>query len=231
MAKIEEKPWYLARPELVSEIRADLADGYSTLHLFCEEEGAIVRGTYPVLSGEGEELARFQIRIDLLHGYPEELPVVWETGGRIPRTEKHHVNGDGTCCVFMPDSRWEAFPVDSRFRVFLGGPMRDYFVGQSLVLRGEEWPFGEWAHGSKGVWEYYEELLSTESRPAIRRHLLTLAYPNRRGRTECPCGSRRRLHKCCRDRVRDLRSKISPKTARNAISVLGLTERRARRGR
>ena len=95
----------------------------------------------------------------------------------------------------MPDSRWEAFPVGARIRVFLGGPMRDYFLGQSLVLRGECWPHGEWSHGAKGVWEYYEDLFETTDRPQIKRYLLALGYPNRRGRVECPCGSRRRLHK------------------------------------
>ena len=93
----------------------------------------------------------------------------------------------------------------------------------SNVLRGEEWPHGEWGHAARGVWEYYSELLDTHSRPLIRRFLIVLAYPNRTGRVECPCGSRRKLHKCCRERVADLRKKISPRSAKHAISVLGLT--------
>ena len=218
-----EKPWHVENPELVAEIQSDLAGSYPALHLYIDGDDAEIRGTYPVRSADGKELEEFQVRIVLPSGYPEELPIVWEVGGRLPWTERHHINADGTCCVFMPDSRWEAFPVGARFGVFLAGPLRDYFLGQSLVQRGEDWPHGEWSHGAKGVWEYYSELLDTRSRPLIRRFLIGLAYPNRKGRIECPCGSRRKLHKCCRDQVLELRKKISPTTARCAISVLGLT--------
>lgn len=213
--------WHEVQPELVDGIRADLRARYPLLHLFINEAGdAQVRGTFPVLSPEGRELDRYQVTIELPADYPDGLPVVREVGGRIPWHEDSHVETDGKACVMIPDDRWRGFPRGAPFRHFLEGPVHNFFLGQSLVARGEKWPFGEWKHGLSGVLQYYRELIGTEDDRTIARFLYVLKKLNFKPHMECPCGSGRKIEKCCKSKVLDLRMKIPPATAAKAMMKL-----------
>lgn len=217
------RPWHESQPELVDEIRADLLARYTSLHLFINESGdAEVRGTFPVLSAEGRELDRYQVTIELHADYPDSLPVVRETGGRIPWCEDSHVESDGKACVLIPDDRWRSFPKGTPFRCFLEGPVHNFFLGQSLVAQGGEWPFGEWKHGREGVLQYYQELLGTEDPRTIARFLYVLKKLNLKLHLHCPCGSGRKIEKCCKSKILDLRKKIPSATATKAMKTLGM---------
>lgn len=224
-----EEPWYVAQPELLDDVRAALA-AYPTLHLFLSGPSAEIRGTYPLRDEAGGVLDEYTVSIELRAGYPKTLPVVRETAGRIPHTlHRHVVRPEGTCCVVLPDARWEEWPVGAPFSAYLAGPLRNYFLGQSIVEQGGEWPFGEWAHGNQARLDYYKALFETESDAGVRRYLEVIGWPHAKGRVGCPCGSGRRLRKCCHSKVHDLRSKLPRETARRAFSALGFHRRRARR--
>jgi len=217
------RPWHEAQPELVDGIRADLLARYSSLHLFINEAGdAEVRGTFPVLSPEGRELDRYQVTIELHADYPDSLPGVRETGGRIPWREDSHVESDGKACVLIPDDRWRSFPKGAPFRCFLEGPVHNFFLGQSLVAQGEKWPFGEWQHGAAGVLQYYRELIGTENVRTVARFLYVLKKLNLKPHLDCPCGSGLKIEKCCKSKILDLRRKIPAATATKALTTLGI---------
>lgn len=218
------RAWHQRTPGLVEQIRTDLREHYPSLYLFIEPEGtAVVRGTFAVRSPEGRVLDRYQVSIELPPDYPRTVPVVREVGGRIPWKKEFHVDPDGKACVLLPDERWRCFPEGAPFRQFLDGPVLHFFLGQSLVALGEEWPFGEWAHGKKGIDEYYRELLGTDDPRTVDRVLYVLAKLNLKGHWDCPCGRGRKIGRCCQSRIADLRRKISPDVARTARNQLGLT--------
>jgi hypothetical protein len=218
-----KRAWHQHNPSLVEQIRGDLRAHYPSLHLFIDPDGsATVRGTFPVRSAQGRVLDRYQVSIELLADYPKSLPVVRETGGQIPWKADFHVDPDGKACVLLPDDRWRCFPEGAPFRQFLDGPLHDFFLGHSLVALGEDWPFGEWSHGADGVYEYYRELLQTDDADTVRRFLFVLAKLNLKRHWDCPCGSGRKIARCCRARIRDLRTKIPPAIARSALERLGL---------
>jgi len=220
------EPWYKRNPELAKEISADLRVAHPNLHLFIHTDGmAEVRGTYAILSPQGKLLDRFRVSIELPHDYPRALPIVREVGRRIPWRQDFHVEPDGKACVLLPDDRWRCFPEGKPFAHFLDGPVHDFFLGQSLVALGEEWPFGEWSHGPRGVLEYYQGLLETDHDGTVHRFLRILSKLNLKQHCECPCGSGRKIRKCCQKRVADLRRKIPPAVARKACERLGLTRR------
>lgn len=81
----------------------------------------------------------------------------------------------GKACVLLPDDRWRCFREDASLRQFLDGPMYDFFLGQAIVERGGQWPFGDWRHGEKGILEHYCDLLGTEDRAAVERFLQVLS--------------------------------------------------------
>jgi len=55
---------------------------------------------------EGQVLDRYSVELQLARNHPAGLPVVRETGGRIPRhIDRHLLAADGTACVLLPDER------------------------------------------------------------------------------------------------------------------------------
>lgn len=215
------RSWMKARPELVEDVRKSLDGSFQNLHLFVVDGVAEVRGSFPVLAADGRILDRYSVRIRFPDRYPDDLPVVEEVGGRIPRTADRHVYPDsGACCLLLEEARWEAFPVGDSFRKFLEGPVQAYFLGQSLVERGEAWPFGEWSHGALGIAEYYAEILDTTDLATIRRFVGLLALSEAKGHHVCFCGSRQRLRRCCGDLIATWRARIPVETARVSASML-----------
>ena len=60
---------------------------------------------------EGQVLDRYSVELQLPRNHPAGLPVVRETGGRIPRDiDRHIITADGTACVLLPDERWRLWP-------------------------------------------------------------------------------------------------------------------------
>ncbi len=215
------RPWHVREPDQAKRIRRDLGSRYPSLHLFIEPDGStFVRGTFPVVGLEGRVLDRYQVAIELPAGYPRDLPVVREVGGRIPWKADFHVNPDGTACVLLPDDRWRCFPEGAPFSLFLDGPLHNFFLGQSLVALGGDWPFGQWGHGAQGVLEYYQWLLGTQDPKMIVRFLEALGKCCLRGHLSCPCGSGEIIRRCCQARLAELRNKIPHRVARQALETI-----------
>lgn len=220
------RSWLKARPDLVEDVQKSLDGAFGNLHLFVVDRIGEVRGSFPVVGADGQVLDRYSICIRFPDRYPDELPVVEEVGGRIPRTADRHVFSDsGACCVLLEEARWQTFPVGESFRSFLEGPVQAYFLGQSLVERGEDWPFGEWSHGAAGVAEFYAEILETKDLATIRRFVELLSLSDAKGHHKCFCGSGRRLRRCCDDIVAKWRSRIPVGVARKSAGMLAPARR------
>jgi hypothetical protein len=127
-----------------------------------------------------------------------DLPVVYEEGGRIPRTDDNHVNPLGNLCLGSP---W-------RIRIKCGSPpsLID-FVEQCVVpfLYAASWreqgnpgfPFDELAHGSEGLLADYERLLEVQGRLAVGHALYLLSLRRRvANKRRCPCRCGQRLGTC-----------------------------------
>lgn len=143
-------PWHRANPALFEKERAEVEAAYPSLHFHVVNDVVFVRGTFPTV-GEGEVLDRYRIEIELPRDSLKSTPIVREVANRIPQTSDRHMNpADGTACVLLPDERWRVWPIGATLLDFLNGPVRNFFLGQSLVEAGEPWPFGQWSHGVDG---------------------------------------------------------------------------------
>ena len=78
-----KRPWHKANPVLLEEIESTL-DAYADLRLVEENQTILVRGTFPVLDDRGEVLDRYQVEVRFPVDYPNSLPHVYETAGRVP---------------------------------------------------------------------------------------------------------------------------------------------------
>ncbi len=206
-------PWHRANPALFDKERTEVETAYLNLHFHVVSEVVWVRGTFPIVFN-GEELDRYVIEVELARDHPTGIPVVRETGGRIPRTADRHMNpADGTACVLLPDERWRVWSHGSKLLQFLDGPVRNFFLGQSLVDLGDPWPFGQWGHGAEGIREYYAELLGTDDTGVITGYLDCLSKKKIKGHWPCPCRSGKRLRDCHSGLVQDLATKIPRRIA------------------
>jgi hypothetical protein len=214
------RPWHKADPGLLDNTREEVQVLYPNLHFYPQNDRVVVRGSLPIIDA-GKELDRYSVEIVLLADYPNAIPLVWETGNKIPRHADRHVNKEsGEACLFIPDEQWKIYPPGTTFLEFLNGSVRNFFLGQSIFLRTGEWPFGQRPHGSAGIREYYSELLGTDDVTVILGYLECLSRPVLKGHWPCPCKCGKRIRDCHCYQISELRVKISGKIAEKSYRSL-----------
>lgn len=177
-----------------------------------------IRGAFPIVH-EGRVLDRYQIEIEWSDS-DIDVPLVRETAGRIPWIADRHMSQGGLACLFVPEE-WLMRPREERVLIrYLDGPVRNFFLWQSLVEQGESAPWGERAHGVPGLIEAYGDMLEMEGESAIRQCLEYLSKEEVKGHWACPCGSGKRIRHCHREHLRNLRSRIPRHIARLALKRL-----------
>jgi len=212
--------WQRDDPALYEKEKAEVAAHFPDLHFVVEDVTVFVRGSFAVMF-EGRVLDRYSVELQLARNHPAGLPVVRETGDRIPRhIDRHILAADGTACVLLPDERWRLWPIGSPLVKYLTGPLHSFFLAQTTVEEGQPWPFGQWAHGAKGIFQFYRDLLKTSDLRLITNYLDYLAAKKVKGHWACPCKNGRKLRDCHFDQVKELREKISRKDAEKSLAVL-----------
>lgn len=197
----------------------DIDAAYPDISVEQEHDTIFGRGSFPVKDGI-DILSRFLIGIEFPRDFPDSVPILRETGGRIPWHADRHVNSaNGEACPIVPEE-WLIRQDHDSILAFLDGPVRNFFLGQLAVESGAPWPFGERLHGVDGLIESYGELLGTTDKKAVRRYLDCLSKEHLKGHWDCPCGSGERLRNCHLEMVNALRTKIAPWVARRARARL-----------
>lgn len=200
---------------LYSEVQKAVAQHQPELSVSQTERLIILDGQFLVCGPDGPVdtpdgvFDSYKIQAGVTAGFPAEEPVVFETGGRIPRIADRHVfPEDGNCCLGVWEE-WLLTAPDHRFETFLTGPMHDYFVSQTHFEINGLWPYGERSHGVLGVLESYADLLGVSpDEKVIADYLHLLSRQKIKGHALCPCGSGKRLRDCHSDDLRRLSQRI-----------------------
>jgi hypothetical protein len=199
-------------------VQLEIASRFPDLTVTCNGSKLHIRGAFPVLFEEAV-LDRYQIEIDWVES-DTEVPVLSETGGRIPWIADRHMSLGGKACLFVPEE-WLLKRRDERtISHYLDGPVHNYFLWQSLFERGESPPWGERSHNVPGLIEAYGDMLDIRGEAAIRRSLVYLSRERLKGHWMCPCGSQRRMRDCHLEKFRKLKSKIPSRLAKLALKRL-----------
>jgi hypothetical protein len=200
-------PWFERDPTAFAALQALLLARYGTLRTGIEEGVAVLQGSYGIVH-DGHEIDRYQLRIALPADYPNDLPIVWETGGRIPRDDidRHVFPTNGALCVGVPVALWITLGGNFSIDRFLDSPVRTYLIGNGLVEAGQPWPHGHWSHGVNGLLEFYRDHLGITDPVALLQFLASLLDNRVRGHWSCPCGSATIIRKCHSTSVADLRA-------------------------
>jgi hypothetical protein len=177
------------------------------------ENGAVAHPAGPI--------TEFEIKMEVDTRYPNREPRVFEVAGRIPWSADRHVNVSGSCCITVWEN-WLASAKDRSFSAYINGPLREYFFGQYWFEQKGEWPFGERAHGGKGLEEAYAEALGIPNRKRdLHYHLRLLSKEWPKGHWRCPCGNGKRLRNCHRQKLWALHERIPPQIAKAMLRRFG----------
>lgn len=215
-----KRPWFRQNPHLLEEIKNYLKSDYPTIRLVEDDNIIFARGIFPLLF-EGEIIDSYRIEIEFPQDYPKSCPRVREIGGRIPCEPDRHINSkDNDACLFIEEEWLVMVGPNPTFPQFLSGPVRNFFIGQSLVEAGNPWPFGERLHEKEGLFQAYGEWFDTKDEKRIIQYLECLSLNGLKGHWDCPCGSGKRIRNCHFNQLKDLRAKIPSSLAKNALNRL-----------
>jgi hypothetical protein len=158
----------------------------------------------------------YQISLRIPDAYPSELPVVHETGGRIP-TDFHKLEGNALC-LGSPFRLWLLTQQNPSLLNFIERLVVPYLYAYSLREAGEAMPFGELRHGSPGLVDDLGEMLGASDSKTAAAYVQAIMRKKRiANKRPCPCGSGMRLGRCHNRRVNGLRvafrSYLSRRTA------------------
>lgn len=145
--------------------------------------------------GYPEVIDSFVVRIQVPRSYPSDLPLVYPIDDRIP--SKFHRLDCGAFCLGSPTRQKLSLAKSTSLVHFIDSYVIPYLYSFALVEMGQEFPFGELAHGRRGLINDFQSLYQTVSEDSAQEFVYLTARPKRKAnRRLCPCGSGLRLSKC-----------------------------------
>jgi hypothetical protein len=160
---------------------------------------------------DGKTIAdSYAIRLEVLPSFPDSIPSVWEMSKRISR-DYHKLNQNRLCLGAPTRLRMEIVKSASLLN-FVDQFVVPYLYGHSHFEQTEQMPFGELAHGAKGIRDYLCDLFQAKS-SELPEEFLRLSSLHKRvaNKRPCPCDSKRRLGRCHNRVVNRLRLKFGRK--------------------
>ena len=137
----------------------------------------------------------YEIEISIPAAFPEEMPLVWETAGRIPAD--WHRNPGGTLCLASPTAvrlkTIQAGTIDK----FVEELVEPYLYQRSYFEKHQEIPLGELDHGVKGVLKDFMDRFQIHGDSAAATMVYLTSLRKRvANKRSCPCGIGVPLGRC-----------------------------------
>ena len=139
--------------------------------------------------------ASFEIELHIPILYPNDLPKVLESSGRISRNYSHVYDSE-FLCLGTPAGELEQFHKQPVLLGFVDKLVIPYLYGYCYWERFGSHPFGEHAHYGAGIIQYYTEKLQLKHETSavdIVRYLYDRGYNKN---DLCPCGSGKIIRVC-----------------------------------
>ena len=150
---------------------------------------------------------QYEISISIASSFPRTIPVVREVGGRVPK-DFHKMTG-GELCLGSPTRLRLILSETSSLLFFIERCVIPYLYGYSLVEKGGTLPFGELAHGTKGLREDLADLVGFRDERILDQFVKLVSMKKRQANKRlCPCGSGLRVGRCHNRKLNLLRDKL-----------------------
>lgn len=181
----------------------DLLERHSRLRVKVNSHGSTIDGIeitgsidfFAQKPGYPEVTDSFGVRIQVPNSYPIDLPLVYPIDNRIP--SKFHRLACGAFCLGSPTRQKLALSKSANLVHFIDLFVIPYLYSFAIVEKGLEFPFGELAHGRRGLIDDFKSLFSTDSDKVAKEFVYLTSRPKRKANCRpCPCDSGLRLGKC-----------------------------------
>lgn len=194
---------------LFKEQATAVLEKYKELSFKNDDGIPCVFGSLVLTNDEGGIEDFYQIEIKAVPDYPNSFPLVFETGGRIPRNVDWHIfEGTGNCCIASPPELIIICNSGLTLLSFIDNQVKNYFYSQ--IFRNQNGYFlKERSHDSKGWIEFFEETFMTDNIFNIEFGLSQIIEGKKIDRVSmCFCGSGKKYRKCHKKSY-DILSKLS----------------------
>jgi len=213
--------WYEKYPKLFKEIQEDLKSSYKTLLFQKENDNYSVIGFLIIEDPFQKELGRYNIKMTFTENFPREMPKIFEISNKIPCTQDRHKYLTNECCLCLPDEVFFYIEKDYTIIDFIEKIVKPYFLWQLYFdLNSGVSIFKHRGHGESGIIEFYKEKLKTDNINDILRFLKDAQKFEIKGYLKCYCGSDKKIKKCCRENISDLKNRIQIETIKKSYESL-----------
>lgn len=151
--------------------------------------------------GKPEITDFYQLKIVVTNLFPQNIPVVIETGKKIPRNGDYHVNYeiDNSLCLGSPLRLIVLIRRKPSLVGFAENCLVPYLYAVSNKLQnGGNFVFGDLKHGAPGIIQDYKSLFCLKTEWQVLQMLKLLSIERRfANKLLCPCGCKKALKHCC----------------------------------
>ncbi len=176
---------------------AEAIEKHKELSFKIEDGVPCVFGSIILTDEDGNVEDTYQIEIKAVTDYPFRFPMLFETGGRIPKNFDWHIfEENGNCCIASPPEEFIICSSGLSLISFIENQVINYFYSQ--IFRNQNGYFlKERSHGNKGWIEFFEETFMTDNIFNIEFGLNQILEGKKIDRVSvCFCGSGIKYRKC-----------------------------------
>lgn len=158
------------------------------------------KGEYPIEDSYNIELT---IPVD----YPNSLPKVKEVDGKVKNTPDNHINvhDNNSFCLGSNIGCHLKFNEQPSLLGFFENLVIPFLYSYSCKREYNVMPYGELAHGPKGLIEDYKEKFSLKTVAQVFRTLYIIVFDKYKGHHNCVCGSGLKLRNCHGDIIKEMK--------------------------
>lgn len=139
----------------------------------------------------------YQLRLVCPRDYPGKLPIVLDEGRYFPRNQEYHTYSDGSFCMGSELKIKLILQDNHSLTAFFENIVDRFLYAVSHRIEFGDFPYGELAHGEKGLVDDYGEIFGLKGKFSVLRAFQVLGKRKRvANKSPCPCGCDLRLGRC-----------------------------------
>lgn len=149
---------------LFEEQLINVISSYPNLSIKKDNNGnAHLRGILDIPNDKNDIVGHFLIEIHRSKNFPFQFPILYEMGGAIPNSPDWHKYNDNSCCITLETDELIKCKNGIHVDFFIKNYVIPYFANQIFRIQEGHYKNGEYAHGSAGIRQFYNELMKTNN--------------------------------------------------------------------
>lgn len=173
---------------------------YPNLKINQDRNGiSFLKGILDIPNDEDKFVGSFLIEVHFSAGFPYRFPILFEAGGIIPNEADWHKYKDESCCITVKPDEILKCKNGISVLLFIEKYGVSYFANYIYRKLTGKYKNGDYAHNSKGVFQFYEALFKTGNTKLWVQYFKNI-FRNLKvecGRNNiCFCGSEKKYKYC-----------------------------------